>query len=81
MAGRKAIDMTGRRFGKLQVIGRAPKAGPDARWSCKCDCGRKIVVRRYNLLSGQISCGCHRQSETYHENLRAGQARRRQNGK
>jgi hypothetical protein len=77
MAGRKAIDMTGERFGRLLVIGRAPKSGWDARWSCRCECGRDVVVRRFNLLSGQISCGCHLQSETYHANLRAGQAKRR----
>lgn len=54
-------DLTGERFGKLVVTGRAPTngAGGHTRWDCKCDCGRETVVERSNLLKagGIHSCG------------------------
>lgn len=57
----KAIDLTGQRFGRLTVISRAEntKAG-QAKWLCKCDCGKTKVVSGYHLRSGRItSCGCY----------------------
>lgn len=62
------IDMTGQRFGRLVVIGLAePHISPNGRkrnrWTCICDCGKKTVAYRDNLLSGaKVSCGC-RQDE------------------
>lgn len=55
------IDLTGERFGRLTVTGRA---GNDAQrkpiWHCVCDCGRKVVVRGMALRSGHtLSCGCY----------------------
>jgi len=56
-----AIDETGRRYGLLTVVGRAPRiAGPTrfARWRCLCDCGREVVCWGNNLRSGSTSsCG------------------------
>lgn len=61
MAGRKAVNMAGQRFGKLVVLCRAAKKGSDARWVAQCDCGTVLyAVRRFNLLAGQASCGCAR---------------------
>ena len=42
--GRKAIDLTGKRFGKLTVISRKENIGNSAAWLCQCDCGNKTVV-------------------------------------
>lgn len=53
-----AIDLTGRRFGDLVVIGRAGSTPGGALWRCVCDCGREAVVRGSNLrASKQVSCG------------------------
>ena len=58
------VDLTGRRFGRLTVIGRAedyisPTGKKTVRWMCKCDCGRSVTVLRNSLLSGHtLSCGC-----------------------
>lgn len=55
-----AIDLAGRKFGRLTVIARS---GSDdlgkATWACACDCGNPTVVRGYNLRQGDTqSCGC-----------------------
>lgn len=54
------IDETGKRHTRLFVIGRAGSAGNrDATWHCECDCGRRSIVRGYDLRRGATrSCGC-----------------------
>jgi hypothetical protein len=57
-------DLTNQRFGRLIVLHRArrTKRG-DARWCCKCGCGRTIVARQDHLRSGRTkSCGRHKRS-------------------
>ena len=49
-------DLSGQRFGRLLVIERTPKAYP-FHWSCRCDCGRMVVVSGSNLKNTK-SCGC-----------------------
>ena len=52
--------MTGQRFGRLLVIGRAENE-PDgqSRWICQCDCGVKKTIRGSHLRQGLVkSCGC-----------------------
>lgn len=59
----KITDETGKRYGKLRVIGRATKR--IGVWECVCDCGNTIVVRGAELRktrSGRRSCGCNAQS-------------------
>lgn len=43
----KIIDITGQRFGKLQVIRFDPdkKINNKAYWICQCDCGNIVSVR------------------------------------
>ena len=55
-------DLTGSRFGKLNVLSRSENTiWNDAQWSCMCDCGISAVVRSCNLVSGNTgSCGCAR---------------------
>lgn len=55
-------DLTGMRFGRLVALRVAKKTGEGCAndfWSCKCDCGNEVVVRRYGILSWNTrSCGC-----------------------
>ena len=57
-----AVDPTGRRFGRLLVVGSAaPDNSGQVRWRCRCDCGNETTVRWNNLRSGNTkSCGCLR---------------------
>lgn len=53
-------DLTGQRFGKLQVTDRASnnKHGC-AVWRCICDCGTEKLVSGNHLVTGNTaSCGC-----------------------
>lgn len=57
------IDMRGRRFGRLEVISRAPDFIQPARkkvaWLCRCDCGIERNFDASNLRTGNtLSCGC-----------------------
>ena len=65
--GRPIRNLTGQRFGKLVVIGfRGMFGRPRKRpaWTCKCDCGRKHIVRSGPLLAGETtSCGCAREAK------------------
>nr|DAY71092.1 MAG TPA: PVL ORF-50-like family [Caudoviricetes sp.] len=60
----KLKDLTGQKFGKLTVIGRAedyisPRNEREVQWRCKCDCGRECIVRGHSLRNGHTtSCGC-----------------------
>lgn len=53
-------DLTGQRFGRLVVTGRAGSDNQKrAKWKCCCDCGCVTVVTSSNLLRGITkSCGC-----------------------
>lgn len=56
------IDMTGRRFGRLVVVGEAPKrfTNRNRYWYCCCDCGNITTVRGDELRGGvTVSCGCY----------------------
>lgn len=53
------IDLTGKTFGRLTVLGRVENRGKDACWRCRCECGAEIVVRGNHLRNGHTkSCGC-----------------------
>ena len=53
-----ALDLTGKKFGKLTVVGIAHR-DCGVHWHCTCDCGGKKVVHGPSLKSGQVkSCGC-----------------------
>lgn len=56
----RTINLTGRRFGRLVVQGRAPtEPGCDLRWECICDCGGTKTTVRGSLRAGHTrSCGC-----------------------
>lgn len=53
-------DMTGKKLNKLLVLKRVDndKYG-NARWLCKCDCGKSVVCNGQSIRSGRAkSCGC-----------------------
>ena len=57
--GRKAIDVSGQKFGRLTVLRRTFAINGQARWDCLCDCGNGINVAGTNLKHGNTrSCGC-----------------------
>lgn len=56
---RKAIDLSGQIFGRLEVIGRLKIPTKNIRWVCKCDCGNIKYVFSGDLKEGNTqSCGC-----------------------
>lgn len=61
----KLIDLTGKKFGMLTVIGQAekkifPSGQKQTQWLCKCDCGNEVIVLSHNLKTGNTkSCGCY----------------------
>ena len=63
----KHQDLTGKRFGKLIVIGidpdYIPAAGRHKRWLCKCDCGNYKSVASHHLLAGDTTA-CSRVCNT-----------------
>lgn len=57
--GRKFIDLTGQKFGKLTVIKKDGYKGKRIAWLCLCECEKEIIVSGSNLVTGHTkSCGC-----------------------
>lgn len=53
-------NLTGKRFGKLVVLGLGERKNGVITWKCKCDCGNINNVFSYNLTMGRTkSCGCN----------------------
>lgn len=62
----KFVDLTGRKYARLLVLGLHSKAARAHTfyWKCRCDCGKEIVAMGANVKSGHTkSCGCF-QEET-----------------
>jgi len=60
MIGKLVKDLKGQRFGRLVVLKEAGRS-QDKRvlWQCKCDCGKKRIIRGHDLIEGKTkSCGC-----------------------
>jgi hypothetical protein len=75
----KSIDITGKTFGRLSVLGIAGHAS-DGRlvWHCQCTCGHKTIVRGQFLIRGHTqSCGCLRTERTSAANGRHRQSQTR----
>ena len=56
----KFQDLTGKRFGKLLVLGRSPhRKNNKIYWDCICDCGTNLITSGQPLKGGRSkSCGC-----------------------
>lgn len=68
-AYRSIRDLSGYQFGRLTVIRKALDSeltpqqlkSADSCWLCHCQCGKDLLVFRYNLTTGHTrSCGCSR---------------------
>ena len=61
----KFNDLTGKNFGRLTVIERAPdhivpSGRRYVRWRCLCECGNEVFPTSDALTRGKtVSCGCH----------------------
>lgn len=61
------IDLAGKRFARLFVVGRLTENDKfnHVQWSCRCDCGRTIIAYAQDLRQGkQKSCGCLRAEQS-----------------
>ena len=63
----KRVDLTGKRFGRLTVLHRAPtppgKKG-QRYWLCRCECGTEKIHPTGTLNSGAVvSCGCYHREQ------------------
>ena len=55
----KREDLTGRRFGYLEVTAPAEKRNGRVCWTCRCVCGNEHIVSAHDLKAGKVkSCGC-----------------------
>ena len=66
-------DLTGKKFGKLMVLKRAPNklsgGKPRTMWTCLCDCGNTIDVLSDYLKSSKCpSCGCESRKNKIEKN-------------
>jgi hypothetical protein len=61
-------DLTGKRFGKLTIIGRSgQKQGGNILWLALCDCGKRTFATASNMKAGiKKSCGCIKQNQPAH---------------
>lgn len=67
-----ANDLTGQRFGRLTVCGRAGSSAQKTVWHCRCDCGNEVDVLGGSLIQGQTrSCGClsRENSRSMHDHM------------
>jgi hypothetical protein len=68
----KRMDIAGRRYGRLTVLGFAGMNGIKSTWHCRCDCGTECVALGQSLAQGERrSCGCLRREQA-RTNGRAG---------
>jgi hypothetical protein len=67
--GDVAIDMAGKRFGRLTVIKRAGLSKDrKATWLCQCECGNTKIVSGKDLRTGKTrSCGCQSMRSLYRD--------------
>jgi len=65
---RKLINITGQRFGDLEVIKRtqdkiSASGRKSVQWLCRCDCGNEIIIAGSSLKRNITkSCGCLRKN-------------------
>lgn len=56
----RALNLTGRVFGRLTVQGKGERQGRKLMWQCLCECGTPKAVRSDHLTRGLVvSCGCY----------------------
>lgn len=62
----RRIDLHGRIFGHLSVLGYSHTHNGSAYWLCRCECGTEKPIAAMELLhAGQKSCGCGQRRGTH----------------
>lgn len=76
----RAINLSGKTFGKLSVIRLLPlRKNKDRIWFCRCVCGNKAEVSTESLRSHHTqSCGCFKLFRMRTRNIRHGYTRPKQ---
>jgi hypothetical protein len=71
-------DLTGKRYGKIQVISMKGHEKGSIIWNCICDCGKELEINTGRLNSGSIkSCGCSKKERMIKQNTIHGKANTR----
>lgn len=69
----KLLNLAGKQFGRLRVLGRATVQGVHPRWECQCICGVQLTVAGPALRTGNTrSCGCLKQDTAGKHNVTHG---------
>lgn len=68
------VDLTGKTFGKVEVLEKISGVGCETKWKCKClECGKFFITLQHRLTSGNTkTCGCtkaKKASERSHESF------------
>lgn len=57
----KQKDITGQKFNRLTAIKPIEKRKNKWVWLFRCDCGKELVIDKYNVMEGHTrSCGCYK---------------------
>jgi hypothetical protein len=57
----KALDLTGKRSGRLTAIGPVKNSNNGVYWLCRCECGGTTNISAYIFRKGLVeTCGCKR---------------------
>ncbi len=54
----RALNLEGRRIGRLVVLFRLPSVKKNSRWLCRCDCGQELPKWQAGLLQKNCAEGC-----------------------
>ena len=64
----KPIDISGQKYGRLTVRQKNGFRNNKTYWDCDCDCGNKVTIQYYAIVSGRSqSCGCLRKENPNHK--------------
>lgn len=75
----RAVDITGRTFGRLRVVRRDQKANGRDPWACVCSCGVTKTIEGGSLRRGLTqSCGCLQRERTAAAHLEHGRSETRE---
>lgn len=71
--GYNRVDLTGLRFGRLEVVRYSETRGKRAYWLCRCDCGNEKAISTSSLKTGHSnSCGCLFKEQLVERNFKHG---------
>ncbi len=71
------IDLSGKQFGRLNVLRKYGHSGKEVTWYCRCSCGNELAVIGRDLRTGNtMSCGCYQRERSAEANTEHGGAAR-----